>query len=297
MYRETYYDFCAPAYRRYLEPMVSPLLDLLLSSLHLSSEDRVLDICTGTGLVLEKLRLRFPNTYFLVGIDISLPMLKQAQTRTLPHNEISLVRMEAEQLALTSNHFSLVTMHMALHHLKVKKALGEILRVLRPGGMLAIQVFDPIRNRAREYSLIDKLFYLLCERAQKYFTLNPSTQLQTVRQQHHQKEADTKDHQPPNKPPNSNFQPQTLQVLAQEVGFSQVNCSSLTAQISFPDVEAIFHYHINQLPYYQKEFAEMPAEKKARFLSALAANVKKHCQNIQGAFVQNYPLTQLFAYK
>jgi len=107
--------------------------------------DRVLDVGTGAGLLpFELLRSRAP-VQSVVGIDLSTGMIdaarKKAQAAGLPESRLRFERMDAEQLAFGDASFDLVVSAFALTHVPHPEvALGEMVRVLRRGGRLAIAV-------------------------------------------------------------------------------------------------------------------------------------------------------------
>lgn len=98
----------------------------------------ILEVGVGTGLSLAGYS---PNT-FLMGVDISGPMLRKAQDRVaklrLGHVR-GLAVMDAEKLAFPDESFDVVVAQYvvtAVPH--PEKALDEFARVLRPGGEIVI---------------------------------------------------------------------------------------------------------------------------------------------------------------
>ncbi len=123
---------------------------ILLDYLELEPGERVLDCGCGMGfhlLVLAALRdLR------LVGLDPDAGRLEQAQ-REVP--EAELVEGDAQSLPFADESFDKVLMTEVLEHIPDdRRALAEVRRVLRPGGVLALSVpnsrypfwWDPING-------------------------------------------------------------------------------------------------------------------------------------------------------
>lgn len=100
----------------------------------------VLDVATGTGLVLRALRARQgTRVQRMIGVDISPGMLAVARA-ALPHAE--LVEADARRLPLATASVDLVTCVTGLHLIPDTAAvLAEWARVLRPGGLVVTATF------------------------------------------------------------------------------------------------------------------------------------------------------------
>lgn len=113
----------------------------------------VLDVATGTGLVLRALRdRRGADPGRAVGVDVSAGMLAVARA-ALPG--AALVEADARALPLPDGSVDLVTCVTALHLVPDTAAvLAEWARVLRPGGTVVsatFAAFDPDRHH-REFT-------------------------------------------------------------------------------------------------------------------------------------------------
>lgn len=129
------YQKLAPRYdarwRRYLHATT----EATLARLPPSTAD-VLDVGCGTGLLLERLFRERPSAK-LTGVDASTAMLDVARDR-LP-TEVTLVEGNAEALPFADRSFDVVTSSSVLHYLREpSRGLEEMLRVLRPQGMLIV---------------------------------------------------------------------------------------------------------------------------------------------------------------
>lgn len=108
----------------------------------------VLDLGSGTGHALAALRARYPRTR-LVALDFALPMLDQAQRRAglwqrLRGRQPDLVCGDMEALPLQAAAAGLIWSNLALQWLPdPRRALGEALRVLEPGGLFMFSSFGP----------------------------------------------------------------------------------------------------------------------------------------------------------
>jgi SAM-dependent methyltransferase len=100
-------------------------------------QGRVLDLGTGTG----SLARGYAERAWTVGLDLSLPMLREAGA--IPGR----VAARAEALPFRSASFDAVTAGQCWHWFDGPAAARECLRVLRPGGTLAIAHFDYLADR------------------------------------------------------------------------------------------------------------------------------------------------------
>ena len=115
-------------------------IDPLLRILPVTPEWRILDVGCGSGRHLEVLRRRGRGG--LAGVDLSLPLLRDARARGLP-----VVRADMRRLPFRSGGFDLVTSfftsfgYFATFEEDVD-ALGQFVSALRPGGYLFLDLPD-----------------------------------------------------------------------------------------------------------------------------------------------------------
>ena len=106
---------------------------------------RVLDVATGTGAVAHELLARGCT---VTGLDQSAAMLAEAR-RTLPA-DVELVEASAESLPFDDASFDALTFTYLLRYVDDPGAvLGEIARVVRPGGTVAGLEFGVPRGLSR----------------------------------------------------------------------------------------------------------------------------------------------------
>jgi SAM-dependent methyltransferase len=112
-------------------------LDMILQA----ADERVtgtalVDGC-GVGMYLDHMGRCFDE---IVGLDIEFERLVEAQTR-----QDNVLQSAGESLPFPSNHFDFILSHEVLEHVgDDQKTIDEIVRVLRPGGRLAL--FCPNRG-------------------------------------------------------------------------------------------------------------------------------------------------------
>lgn len=113
-------------------------------------DDRLLDVGTGTGALLRELVRGDARPAEVVGIDRCASALAVAATR-LPVGW-RLTAGDARRLPFADGHFDIVTACYLLHLLdraQRAKVLGEIARVLRPGGRVVTVTVDSHRAVVR----------------------------------------------------------------------------------------------------------------------------------------------------
>jgi demethylmenaquinone methyltransferase/2-methoxy-6-polyprenyl-1,4-benzoquinol methylase len=103
------------------------------------SGEKILDIAAGTGT--SSMALKRPGVE-VVAADFSKGMLAEGKRR---YPELEFVFADAMKLPFKNNEFDVVTMSFGLRNVQDReKALGEFLRVLKPGGRLVICEFSHV---------------------------------------------------------------------------------------------------------------------------------------------------------
>ena len=105
---------------------------------------RALEVGCGTGLLLERVAGQAREA---IGIDVSPGMLRAAQARGL-----NVLRASATALPFADDSFDVTYSFKVLAHVpQLDRALREMARVTRPGGVLVIELYNPwsLRYAAR----------------------------------------------------------------------------------------------------------------------------------------------------
>ncbi len=118
----------------------------LVSRVEAGSDDRVLDVATGTGAVaIELVRQKGCR---VVGVDQSAGMLAEARRRV--NGRVELVEACAEALPFADGEFDALTFTYLLRYVEDPPAtLRELARVVRPGGTIAGLEFSVPRGAWR----------------------------------------------------------------------------------------------------------------------------------------------------
>ena len=116
------------------------VLDRLLQLAQPQDGDSVLDVGTGTGWVAIRCALEMKGGQ-ITGIDMTPEMLAQARRhaeRMRGEERLQFSLASAMSLPYPDGEFDVVLSSLALHHTAVSQSLDEMVRVLRPGGHLAV---------------------------------------------------------------------------------------------------------------------------------------------------------------
>ncbi|HWX55370.1 MAG TPA: class I SAM-dependent methyltransferase [Verrucomicrobiae bacterium] len=134
-------------------------LQRLVQAVSPAKNDSVLDVATGPGYVA----LAFGETCAeVVGVDLTPEMLVVADSNRR-HRQLSNVSFQlapAEKLPFPAKSFDVVVSRLAVHHFPVpRKVVGEMARVCRAGGLVAVEdlVTSEHPERAAYQNRLEKL--------------------------------------------------------------------------------------------------------------------------------------------
>lgn len=114
--------------------------------LALAAENRLLDLCCGTG----DLALEFAaHGVQVTGADFTYAMLPIARSKAATaESSVQWAQADAQALPFPDHTFDAITIAFGIRNVyDPQLALRECLRVLKPGGRLAVLEFFPIPNR------------------------------------------------------------------------------------------------------------------------------------------------------
>ena len=148
---EVYEEFFVPALFQQWPPRVA-------TAAGIEAGQRVLDVACGTGVLARAVAERVGPTGAVVGLDLNDGMLAVAQ-RKAPAIEWRQGR--AEALPFDDDSFDKVVSQFGLMFFEDRRAaLQEMIRVLRPGGRLAVAVWDAL-ERSPGYAAMTELLQRL----------------------------------------------------------------------------------------------------------------------------------------
>lgn len=127
------YDRLATSYDRRWRNYVDRTQVAVVEGLSLQGTERLLDLACGTGELERKLLARWPHLR-VVGVDGSRGMLEQAKKKVFGP-QVSWVQADAAALPFPDGWFDVAVCANSFHYFpSPEKALGEVRRIVRPGG-------------------------------------------------------------------------------------------------------------------------------------------------------------------
>jgi ubiquinone/menaquinone biosynthesis C-methylase UbiE len=125
------FDDVADDYARAVAPHFAPIAADLVAFAEIPSGSRLLDVGTGTGVVL-----RAAGDVAAFGVDPSVAMLQRAR-------DLNVAAAETINLPFRTDTFHAATAQFVLAMFtKLDTALFDVIRVLRPGGVLAVATWE-----------------------------------------------------------------------------------------------------------------------------------------------------------
>jgi ubiquinone/menaquinone biosynthesis C-methylase UbiE len=138
MQLQEYFDQLAPAWDKELTPERLGCLGAIIDELGIKHGDNVVDIGSGTGVLVPFLSAKLGSEGKIVALDFSMEMLAQAQAKDFPPI-VGFAQADIIAIPLANDSMDLAMCNSALPHFSDKgKALKEIARVLRTNGRLVI---------------------------------------------------------------------------------------------------------------------------------------------------------------
>ena len=212
---EKVFDDNAKAYDRVGPAIYQHFGSRLVTWMSLRPDTKMLDIATGTGAVLiPAARLLAPNGH-VTGIDLSGGLLQEAELLVRQENltNVTLRRMDAENLEFPDKSFDCVVCAFSLYFFPhMEAALSEMYRVCKPGGCVALTVFN------QALPPFDPIFPILLQQLGTY-----------------QGEVRIPPH-------GMSFAPEELETLLQQHGFHSIQIRSETKDFVYNTEEDVWEF-------------------------------------------------------
>lgn len=114
-------------------------LEQVVPTFGLKDGDKILDLGTGTGVLIPFLLRAIGYSGSIVAVDFSEKMIEKARTKFIQYPNVTFLVQKVEDLAFSSESFDVVTCFGLFPHLEDKqKALVNINKALKSGGRLII---------------------------------------------------------------------------------------------------------------------------------------------------------------
>ena len=151
---KTRFDAVSPEERDEAIASLEDVRERVLDRARLVDDDTVLDVGTGTGLIVFGALDRLGADGFVIALDVSVDCLEELRATCTDPRVVYLVG-SAEVLPLPDDSVDVVTTRSVLIYVRDKAAAArEFFRVLRPGGRVSI--FEPVNRRNTQlWELVD----------------------------------------------------------------------------------------------------------------------------------------------
>ena len=143
------WDAASQAYDNAWASQLRPTHDTLLKIASLHAGMRVLEIACGTGLVTTRIADAVLPGGSVLATDIAGEMVTETANQAIlkGFDNVEAARMEAENLPLDDDSFDVAICALGLMYVPVPvRALEEMCRVVKPGGVVAVTVWGERRN-------------------------------------------------------------------------------------------------------------------------------------------------------
>ena len=250
------WDQDAAAWDRYWVPIFRLFARDLVRDASPSPGDAILDVGTGSGVAAIEATKAAPSVGLVVGIDRSDAMIALARKKAVKAHRRNLrfIKMNEEDLQFPDGFFDAAISNCGIGIPDFNKGLNEILRAVRPGGVL---VFN-------DWHLIDvKPHRIFGEVLGKYRTVTPSSELAHERSAlagmesfHH------------------SLSRKTQLEMTRHAGFRDAQLRNRRYRVRMPGVNDYLKMRLCRATI-KREISEMPAIQRRLFLSELRARLRE----------------------
>jgi len=128
----------------YLPALFEVWCPLVIDAANIQKGHRVIDVACGTGALTIPVSRHIDPAGTIVGIDINDGMLNIARSKS---TVVEWLNVPAEALPFDDNYFNCAVSQFGLMYFENQQsAVREMMRVLQPGGTLAVAVWDELDN-------------------------------------------------------------------------------------------------------------------------------------------------------
>lgn len=124
---------------RFIDAELADFLKTLVPKFSLAGGQKVLDLGTGTGVLIPYLVREVGSSGLIVAVDFAEKMVEICKNKYSSLSNVKIELQNVEELDFPNDYFDAVTCFGLFPHIENKqKALSQIGRVLKPGGKLII---------------------------------------------------------------------------------------------------------------------------------------------------------------
>ena len=139
----------AADYARYRPGYPAELLDDIVAVCGIQPTWKIADIGSGTGNLA---RTFLQAGYQVIGVEPNREMREASERQLASYPTFQSLDGSAESIPLATQSIDLITVGQAIHWFNVEQARNEFLRILRPGGWVAVTWNDRLGNTAFDHA-------------------------------------------------------------------------------------------------------------------------------------------------
>ena len=138
--RQSFFNDAAKTWdTRFYKPKLIDFIEHIVPIFNLRQGENVLDVGTGTGILIPFLLKSVGVRGCVTAVDYSTKMVEVCKTKFSQYSNFNVIVEEVENLPFASHSFDAITCFGLFPHIENKeKALSEMSRVLEPQGKLII---------------------------------------------------------------------------------------------------------------------------------------------------------------
>jgi ubiquinone/menaquinone biosynthesis C-methylase UbiE len=149
------------------------IADSIIKASDIKPESTIVDVGCGTGFLTQYATMHTQGNGRIVGVDLSPQMLQKAKENLSKLGQIESVDFrvgDAENIPIEDGFADAVVGNMILHHCpRPKRAISEMIRILKPGGRIAIADLEKHKERWLREEMADRWLGFEQARVKRWF--------------------------------------------------------------------------------------------------------------------------------
>ena len=127
----------------YSTPDIAKQREIVISTLNLKPNDRILDIGSGPGLLIEDMAKEIDQRGSICGIEISAPFIALSQKRCAHIPQVEFREGDATSIPYNNEEFDVAVSTQVYEYIDdIDACINELFRILKPGGRATIVCTD-----------------------------------------------------------------------------------------------------------------------------------------------------------